>query len=57
MGPAAAVQVGIWGAVLGGVLATWLGFGGLVSYDLRSVATAVLAAVFLLLVVRGASLR
>lgn len=57
MGLVAALLVGIWGALLGGVLATWLGFGGLLSYDTRSVVTAVLASVFLLLVVRAASLR
>lgn len=57
MSLAAAVLVGIWGALVGGVLATGLGFGGLVSFDLRSAATSVLAAVFLLLVVRAASLR
>lgn len=52
LGRAAACLAGIWGAFLGGVLATALGFGGLVSFDARSVVTAALAAVVFLLLVR-----
>lgn len=36
---------GIGGALAGGLLATWLGFGGLAGYDLRALATATLGAV------------
>ena len=54
---AGALLVGIWGAFLGGLLATALGFGGLVSLDLRSIVTAALAAIFSLLAVRSWQLR
>lgn len=57
MSLAAAVPVGIWGALIGGAAATWLGFGGLAAFDVRSVVTAALSAVFLLLLVRALSLR
>ena len=46
---AAALAVGLAGAVLGGLLATWLGFGGLSGFDLRGFTTATLGAVVLLL--------
>ncbi len=35
---------GVSGATLGGMLATFLGFGGLVGYDVRGLLTATLAA-------------
>ena len=54
---AAALVVGLWGGVLGGALATWLGFGGVVGYDVRGTVTAVLTAIFLLLLARALSLR
>lgn len=48
----AALGVGIGGALLGGLLATVLGFGGLASWDVRSFVTATLAAVLALLLLR-----
>jgi uncharacterized membrane protein YeaQ/YmgE (transglycosylase-associated protein family) len=44
--------LGILGALSGGILATFLGFGGLLAFDGRSVATALLGALVLLLVGR-----
>ena len=52
MGCFATILVGIVGAVLGGVLATLLGFGGFRGFDLYSLIVATLGAVVLLLVVR-----
>ena len=46
------VAIGVIGALLGGFLATKLGFGGLSGLDLRSVVIATLGAVLLLLVAR-----
>lgn len=46
------VAVGGLGALGGGVLATALGFGGLMSFDLRALATAALSALLCLLVLR-----
>lgn len=46
------VVIGVVGALLGGFLATQLGFGGLSGFDLRSVLIATLGAVLLLLVLR-----
>lgn len=51
-----AVGIGLAGAVAGGIAATVLGFGGLVGFDPRSLATAALAAVFFLLLLRTATL-
>lgn len=56
-GKAAALLVGCFGAVLGGGLATALGFGGLASFDLRSLITATLAALAALAWWRVAELR
>ncbi len=47
-----AVLAGVGGALLGGLLATVLGFGGLLGWDLRGQATATLGAVLCLLLVR-----
>lgn len=47
-----AVIVGIVGALVGGLLATWLGFGGISGFDLRSVAIATLGGIVFLVVVR-----
>jgi len=47
-----AATVGLSSAVAGGLLATGLGFGGLASYDTRSLATATLATVVGLLIWR-----
>jgi len=44
-----ALAIGIAGALGGGVLATALGFGGLVGFDLRALATAALGALLALL--------
>jgi uncharacterized membrane protein YeaQ/YmgE (transglycosylase-associated protein family) len=46
------VLLGIVGALAGGALATWLGFGGVVSFDVRSLVTALLGALLLLLLGR-----
>jgi len=46
------VVVWIVGALLGGFIATKLGFGGLSGFDLRSVAIATLGAILLLLIAR-----
>lgn len=46
------VLVGVGGALLGGILATYLGFGGLSGFDLRSLLIATLGAVLLLLLLR-----
>lgn len=51
-----ALLAGLGGAALGGLLATWLGFGGLASWDLRSFAVATLAAMLALVAARLASL-
>jgi len=47
-----AIFVGIAGAMVGGGLATALGFGGLTSFDIRSLITAGLGAVLALFVAR-----
>ncbi|MCP3957478.1 MAG: GlsB/YeaQ/YmgE family stress response membrane protein [bacterium] len=57
MGCVVTVPAGLFGAVAGGLLATVLGFGGLAGYDVRSLATATLAAVLVLLLLRYATLR
>lgn len=54
---AVALLVGIWGAFAGGILATVLGFGGLVSLDIRSAVTAALSALLLLILLRSFQLR
>jgi uncharacterized membrane protein YeaQ/YmgE (transglycosylase-associated protein family) len=46
------VLSGIAGALAGGGLATWLGFGGVVSFDVRSLVAALLGALLLLLLGR-----
>jgi uncharacterized membrane protein YeaQ/YmgE (transglycosylase-associated protein family) len=52
-----ALAVGLVGALVGGVLATVLGFGGLAAFDLRSLATAGLGALLALLVLALARTR
>lgn len=49
LGITPALLIGFGGAILGGLLATILGFGGLIGFDLRAFATATLAAVLCLL--------
>jgi uncharacterized membrane protein YeaQ/YmgE (transglycosylase-associated protein family) len=51
------VLVGIAGALLGGLLATYLRFGGLSAFDLRSLAIAALGALLLLMLLRLATRR
>ena len=46
------VLIGIVGALLGGFLATYLGFGGLSGFDIRSFVIATLGAFVLLLLLR-----
>ena len=46
------VVLGIGGALAGGALATWLGFGGVLAFDWRSLVTALLGALLLLLLGR-----
>lgn len=45
--------IGIVGAVLGGFLATFLGFGGISGFDIRSFIIAVLGAILLLAIYRA----
>lgn len=52
LGRGLAATAGVGGALLGGLLATVLGFGGLVGWDWRGQATATLGAVLCLLLVR-----
>ena len=56
-GKAAGLLVGSFGALLGGLLATALGFGGLASFDLRSLVVATLTALAALVWWRVAELR
>jgi len=44
--------IGIAGALLGGFIATALGFGGVAAWDLRSFVIAVVGAILLLLIYR-----
>ena len=46
------VAVGVVGAVVGGLLATSLGFGGLSGFDVRSLVVATLGSILLLIVLR-----
>ena len=46
------VLVGVAGALLGGFLATYLGFGGISGFDVRSLVIAILGAMLLLLALR-----
>ncbi|MEM8995981.1 MAG: hypothetical protein AAGF23_14435 [Acidobacteriota bacterium] len=55
-GKAAGLLVGAFGATLGGLAATLLGFGGLASFDVRSLAAAALAALATVVWWRVASL-
>jgi len=52
MGCFTTILVGVLGAVVGGFLATLLGFGGFRGFDIYSLIVATLGAVVLLLVVR-----
>ena len=46
------ILIGIAGALLGGFLATYLGFGGISGFDPRSLVVAILGALLLLIVLR-----
>ena len=46
------VGIGVVGALIGGFLATQLGFGGISGFDLGSIATATAGAVVFLLILR-----
>ena len=46
------ILVGIAGALLGGFVATYLGFGGISGFDVRSLVIATLGSLLLLLVLR-----
>ena len=46
------ILVGIAGALLGGFIATYLGFGGISGFDVRSLVIATLGAMLLLAVLR-----
>jgi len=48
----ATISIGVLGALLGGFLATYLGFGGLSGFDPRSLVVATLGAILLLLLLR-----
>jgi uncharacterized membrane protein YeaQ/YmgE (transglycosylase-associated protein family) len=46
------VALGVAGALLGGFIATYLGFGGISGFDVRSLIVATLGSILLLLVLR-----
>lgn len=46
------VVVGVVGALLGGFISTWLGFGGISGFDWRSLFIAILGALLLLAIWR-----
>lgn len=52
LNPLFATLTGVGGALAGGFLATLLGFGGLMGFDWRALATATLGAVLALLLLR-----
>lgn len=47
------IVVGVVGALLGGFVATWLGFGGISGFDLRSLVIAILGSIVLLAILRA----
>ena len=51
------IIVGIVGSVLGGMIATWLGYGGISGFDFRSFVIAVLGSILLLFIWRMLSGR
>lgn len=57
LGGAGSVGAGLAGSLGGGLLATWLGFGGFLGYDLRSLAVAALGGILVVLLVVIRSLR
>jgi uncharacterized membrane protein YeaQ/YmgE (transglycosylase-associated protein family) len=51
------IIIGVVGAVLGGYLATMLGYGGVSGFDFRSFVVAVIGAILLLIIWRAISGR
>jgi uncharacterized membrane protein YeaQ/YmgE (transglycosylase-associated protein family) len=47
------IIIGIVGALLGGFIATWLGFGGISGFDIRSFVIAILGTILLLAIYRA----
>lgn len=47
------IVIGVVGALLGGFIATWLGFGGISGFDLRSLLIAILGSILLLIIYRA----
>lgn len=47
------IVIGVVGALLGGFIATWLGFGGISGFDLRSLVIAILGSIVLLAIWRA----
>jgi uncharacterized membrane protein YeaQ/YmgE (transglycosylase-associated protein family) len=46
------ILIGIGGALLGGLLATYMGYGGISGFDVRSLVVATLGSILLLIVLR-----
>jgi uncharacterized membrane protein YeaQ/YmgE (transglycosylase-associated protein family) len=47
------IIIGVVGALVGGFIATWLGFGGISGFDLRSLVIAILGSIVLLAIWRA----
>lgn len=47
------IIIGVVGALLGGFVATWMGFGGISGFDLRSLLIAILGSIILLAIWRA----
>lgn len=47
------IIIGVVGALLGGFIATWMGFGGISGFDLRSLVIAILGSIILLAIWRA----
>ena len=47
------IIIGIVGALLGGFIATWLGFGGISGFDIRSFVIAILGMILLFAIYRA----
>ncbi len=56
LGLLAALSSGLAGSLIGGLLATLLGFGGLAGFDYRALVAATLCAILALLLLRTAKL-
>lgn len=44
--------IGVSGALVGGLISTWLGFGGISGFDVRSLVVAILGGILLLAALR-----